>query len=77
MTSRANQTTGLTNGRVANWPPKVVFSPKRAFPLSNDILVLLLNQPNTVFSTTTSFHILAVCTVVRIILLLLLRSNDQ
>ena len=31
---------------------------------------------NTVFSTTTSFHICTVCTIVTI-LLLLLRSNDQ
>ena len=30
MTARANQTTGLTNGRVANWAPEVVFSPFRA-----------------------------------------------
>ena len=34
-TARANQTTGLTNGRVANWAPEVEFIP-----------VLLLNQPN-------------------------------
>ena len=26
-TARANQTTGLTNGRAANWAPEVVFSP--------------------------------------------------
>ena len=26
-TARANQTTGLTNGRAANWVPEVVFSP--------------------------------------------------
>jgi len=39
-TARANQTTGLTNGRVANWAPEVEFSPFRelsrrqmAFPL--------------------------------------------
>ena len=29
-TARANQTTGLTNGRVANWAPEVEFSPFRA-----------------------------------------------
>ena len=29
-TARANQTTGLTNGRAANWAPEVVFSPFRA-----------------------------------------------
>ena len=29
-TSRANETTGLTNGRGANWAPEVVFSPFRA-----------------------------------------------
>ena len=30
MTARANQITGLTNGRAANWAPEVVFSPFRA-----------------------------------------------
>ena len=45
MTSvRANQTTGLTNGRATNWAPEVEFSPFRA-PSSNDVPVLLLNQP--------------------------------
>ena len=29
-TGPANQTTGLTNGRAANWAPEVVFSPFRA-----------------------------------------------
>ena len=29
-TARANQTTGLTNGRATNWAPEVVFSPFRA-----------------------------------------------
>ena len=29
-TARANQTTGLTNGRVVNWAPEVEFSPFRA-----------------------------------------------
>ena len=29
-TARANQTTGLTNDRAANWAPKVAFSPFRA-----------------------------------------------
>jgi len=29
-TARANQTTGLTNGRAANWVPVVEFSPFRA-----------------------------------------------
>ena len=27
MTARANQTTGLTNGRATNWAPEVEFSP--------------------------------------------------
>ena len=27
--ARANQTTGLTNGRVANWAPEVEFCPFR------------------------------------------------
>ena len=31
-TARANQTTGLTNDRVANWAPEVEFSPFRALP---------------------------------------------
>ena len=44
-TARANQTTGLTNHRAANWAPEVAFSPFRAlFPSSTDIPVLLLNQ---------------------------------
>ena len=30
MTAHANQTTGLTKGRVANWAPEVEFSPFRA-----------------------------------------------
>ena len=29
-TARANQTTGLTNSRAANWAPEVEFSPIRA-----------------------------------------------
>ena len=29
-TARAKQTTGLTNGRAANWVPEVEFSPFRA-----------------------------------------------
>ena len=29
-TARANQTTGLTNGRGANWAPEIEFSPFRA-----------------------------------------------
>ena len=29
-TAHANQTTGLTNGRAANWAPEVAFSPFRA-----------------------------------------------
>ena len=46
-TARANQTTGLTNGRVANWAPEVVLRPFRALSrcqLTFDP-VLLLNQP--------------------------------
>ena len=45
--ARANQTTGLTNGRVANWAPEVVLRPFRALSrcqLTFDP-VLLLNQP--------------------------------
>ena len=38
-TTRANQTTGLTNGRAASWAPEVVFSPFRA--LSRSQLTLL------------------------------------
>ena len=33
MTARANQTTGLTNGRAANLAPEVVFSAR--FPVVN------------------------------------------
>ena len=29
-TARANQTTGLTNGRARNWRPEVEFTPFRA-----------------------------------------------
>ena len=44
----ANQTTGLTNGWAANWAPEVEFSPFRALCRpSNDVPVLLLNQPIT------------------------------
>ena len=42
MTVHANQKTGLTKGRAANWVLEVVFSPFRA---SFDVPVLLLNQP--------------------------------
>ena len=43
-TARANQTTGLTHGRAANWAPEVAFSPFRAlFPSSTDIPFLLLS----------------------------------
>ena len=31
-TAHANQTTGLTNGRAANWAPEVEFSLYRALP---------------------------------------------
>ena len=44
-TAPANQTTGLTSGRVANWAPEVEFSPLRAFRSSNDVPILLLTQP--------------------------------
>ena len=45
--ARAKLTTGLTNGRAANWAPEVEFSPFRALSLSsNDVHVLLLNQPH-------------------------------
>ena len=49
-TSRANQTTGLTNGRATNWAPEVVFSPLRAlsrcqltFP-SRCLISLIINM---------------------------------
>ena len=50
MTERANQTTGLTNDRAANWAPEVEFSPfrKLSHRQNNDVPVLLLNQPNRV-----------------------------
>ena len=34
-TTRANQASGLTNGRAANWAPEVVFSPCARFPVVN------------------------------------------
>ena len=49
-TGRANQTTGLTNGRAANRAPEVAFcllaSFSLAFPSSTDVPAALLNQPN-------------------------------
>ena len=32
-TARANQTTGLTNGRAANWAPEVEYCPFARFPV--------------------------------------------
>ena len=47
MDGLLHQTTGLTNGRGANWALEVcVKSFPRAFPSSTDITVLLLNQVN-------------------------------
>ena len=40
-TARANQRSGLTNSRAANWAPEVAFSP---FPSPTDVSVLLLLQ---------------------------------
>jgi len=34
-TARADQTTGLTNGKAANRAPEVVFSPSARFPVVN------------------------------------------
>ena len=43
----ASQKTCLTNGRVANWAPVVVYRPLPcAFPSSTDVRVLLLNHPS-------------------------------
>ena len=50
-TACANQTTGLTNCTAANWAPEVDFSPHRA---SNDVPVLLLNQPSILLNISTT-----------------------
>ena len=51
MTAHATQTTGLTNDRVANWAPEVVFSSfLRTFLSSTDVPFLLLNQHYRWFS---------------------------
>ena len=42
--ARTNETTGLTNGRVANWAPEVEFSPFCTL-IKNDVPVRLLHQP--------------------------------
>ena len=44
LTTRANQTTGLTNGRAANWAPEVAF-PHVPFPLLNQLIMLFM-QPH-------------------------------
>ena len=54
----ANQTTGSTNGRAANWALEVVFSPFCVLSVVTDVPVRLLNQP-TYFNThldVTSHH---------------------
>ena len=43
-TTRANQTTGLTNGRAANWAPEVAF-PRVSVPLLNQLSMLSM-QPD-------------------------------
>ena len=65
MRGRANQTTGLTNGKAVNLAPEVEFSP---FPSSTDVPVLLLNQPSVLlqrlgcyFSQVTVFETLPNC----------------
>ena len=42
--ARANQTTGLTNGRAANWAPEVTL-PRVPVPLLNQPFMLLM-QPD-------------------------------
>ena len=44
LTTRANQTTGLTNGREANWAPEVAF-PRVSVPLLNQLSMLSM-QPD-------------------------------
>ena len=44
-TTRANQTTGLTNGRVANWTPEVAF-PRVPVPLLSQLIMLSM-QPDS------------------------------
>ena len=43
-TTRANQTTGLTNGREVNWAPEVAF-PRVPVPLLNQLIILFM-QPH-------------------------------
>ena len=43
-TTRANQTTGLTDGRAANWAPEVAF-PRVPVPLLNQLIMLFM-QPD-------------------------------
>ena len=44
LTTRANQTTGLTNGREVNWAPEVAF-PRVPVPLLNQLSMLSM-QPD-------------------------------
>ena len=57
-TARANHTTGLTNGITANCAPEVEFCPFRALSRrpSNDVPVLLLNQPIIPYGTPGEFY---------------------
>ena len=57
MTGRANQTTGLTNGKAVNLAPEVEFSP---FPSSTDVPVLL-QRLGCYFSRVTVFETLPDC----------------
>ena len=57
MTGRANQTTGLTNGKAVNLAPEVEFSP---FPSSTDVPVLL-QWLGCYFSRVTVFETLPDC----------------
>ena len=57
MTGRANQTTGLTNGKAVNLAPEVEFSP---FPSSTDVPVLL-QRLGCYFSRVTVFETLPNC----------------
>ena len=52
-TARANQTTGLTNGRAENWVPEVEFSPFRALTRRQMTFPsFFLNRPTSVITTT-------------------------
>ena len=53
---RAKQTTGLTNGRAANWAPEVAFSPFRVLFLSSTDVPVLLEKNQEMLHTKSTYH---------------------